>query len=45
LDCAPGLSIFHQSGLFELRQMRRDAALAHAEDLLQFGHGKLFALY
>ena len=37
--------VLHQPGLLQLRQMRRNAALAHAEDLLQFGHGKLFALY
>ena len=30
--------------LFQLRQMRGDAALAHAENLLQFGDGQLFAL-
>ena len=42
LSVAP---VLHQSGLLQLRQVRGNAALAHAQDLLQLGHGKLLALH
>ena len=35
-------AVLDQSGLFELREMRGDGALAHGEDFLQLGDGELF---
>ncbi len=37
-------AVVHQTGLLQLRQMRRNLALALGEDLLQLGHRKLLLL-
>ncbi len=39
-----GASVGHQSGLLQLRQVGGNLALRLADDVLQFGHGKLFLL-
>ena len=39
-----GAAQLDESGLAELGERHGDAALAHAEDLLEFGDGELFAL-
>ena len=37
-------AVVHQAGLLQLRQVGGNAALAHGQNLLQLGHGKLLAL-
>jgi hypothetical protein len=39
-----GAAVVHQPGLLELRQVRRNAALALREDLLQLRHRELLLL-
>ena len=38
------LAVFHEIGLLELGEMGGDAALAEAEDFLEFGDGEFFAV-
>ncbi len=40
----PGAPVVHQPGLFQLRQVGGNLALALAQNLLQLRHGKLFLL-
>ena len=37
--------VFHQTSLLQLRQVRRDPALPHGKDFLQFSHRKLFPFH
>ena len=37
--------VLHQTGPLQLREMRRDAALPHAQDLLEFGDRQFLALH
>jgi hypothetical protein len=36
-----GAAVFNQAGLLELGEVGGDGALAHDQDFLQFGDGKL----
>jgi hypothetical protein len=38
-----GAAVFHQASVLQLRQVRGDGALAHGQNFLQFGDGKLLA--
>ena len=38
----PGAPHLYEAGLFQLRQLHRDAALAHPQNLLQLGYTQFF---
>ena len=42
-DALAAAAVLHQAGALQLRQMRGNAALAHVQNVLQFGDGELFA--
>jgi hypothetical protein len=42
-DALAAAAVRDQAGAFELRQVCGNAALAHVQNVLQFGHGELFA--